>query len=194
VTIAGIILAAGMSRRMGENKLLLTTGGEPMVRHAASLCQAAGLSPIIAVLGHQADQLRQALADLPVQCVINENFATGMASSLSTGLDALPAETSGVLVCLGDMPLVTTGDVFAICAAFAPARNHAVCIPVHEGRRGNPVLLGRQIFDDLASISGDEGAKTIIRKHADLVVEVQAGPGVLMDIDMPETYAALCKI
>ncbi len=188
--IAAILLAAGSSRRMGDNKLLLQAEGQPMVRRAAVLCQAGGLSPIIAVLGHQAAQVEQALADLPVRCVLNEDFATGMASSLTTGLAALPADAPAVLVCLGDMPRITLDDVFALCAAFAPEEGRAICIPVHDGRRGNPVLLGRQIFADLACISGDQGAKTIIQKHAALVVEVPAGPGVLMDIDTPEAYAS----
>ena len=189
--LAAIILAAGLSRRMGENKLLLDADGRPMVRHAAALCQAAGFSPIIAVLGHQAAQVEPALAGLPVQCVLNESFATGMASSLITGLAALPAETAGVLVCLGDMPGITVDDILTLRAAFAPENGRAICIPVHGGRRGNPVLLGRQIFADISGISGDQGAKPIIQKHAALVAEIPAGPGVLMDIDTPEAYAAL---
>lgn len=193
MNIAAIILAAGLSRRMGENKLLLQAEGQPMVRRAAALCQAAGLHPIIAVLGHQAMLVQHALAGLPVHCVLNENFASGMASSLTTGLAALPAETAAVLVCLGDMPLVTLDDISALCAAFAPEEGRAICIPVHDRRRGNPVLLGHQIFAELASISGDQGAKTIIQKHAELVVEVPAGSGVLMDIDTPEAYASFRK-
>ncbi len=189
--IAAILLAAGSSRRMGANKLLLNADGQPMVRHAAILCQSAGLSPIIAVLGHESEQVEQALSGLQVDCVLNNNHTTGMASSLTTGLAALPAETQAVLICLSDMPLVTPSDIENLCAAFAPAQGRAICIPTHEGRRGNPVLLGRQIFPALAGLSGDQGAKPIIQQHAHLVAEIPCGPGVLLDIDTPQAYAAL---
>jgi molybdenum cofactor cytidylyltransferase len=192
--IAAIILAAGSSRRMGANKLLLSADGQPMVRRAALLCQAAGLSPIIAVLGHAAAQVEQALAGLQVEYVLNENHATGMASSLTTGLAALPAQTQAALICLPDMPRVTPGDIANLCAAFAPGQGRAICIPTHAGRRGNPVLLGAQIFPALAGLSGDQGAKPIIQQHAHLVAEIPCGPGVLQDIDTPEAYAAYLRI
>jgi molybdenum cofactor cytidylyltransferase len=185
---AAILLAAGASRRMGENKLLLDAGGQPMVRRAAAICQTAGLSPIIAVLGHEAKQVAQALAGLPVCCVMNEDFATGMASSLTTGLNALPADTQAALIVLSDMPLVTPEDIASLRTAFAPDEGRVICIPVHAGRRGNPVLLGRQVFAPLAGLSGDQGAKSFIQQHPGLVVEVPAGPGVLTDIDTPEAY------
>lgn len=186
--IAAILLAAGSSRRMGANKLLLDADGQPMVRRAAILCQSAGLSPIIAVLGHEAEQVAQVLAGLPIDYARNNDHATGMASSLTAGLAALPAETDAVLIYLSDMPLVTANDIANLCAAFAPAEGRAICIPVHAGRRGNPVLLGRQLFAGLAGLSGDQGAKPFIQQHAELVVEVPSGPGVLLDIDTPEAY------
>lgn len=188
--IAAILLAAGASRRMGANKLLLDIHGQPMVRHAAAQCQAAGLSPLIAVLGHEAARVEQALAGLPVQCVRNPGWADGMAGSLMAGLAALPAGTEAALIHLADMPLVTLEDIAALRAAFASARGRAICIPVHQGRRGNPVLLGREIFPALAGLSGDQGAKSVIAQHPHLIAEVPAGAGVLADIDTPEAYAA----
>lgn len=192
--IAAILLAAGSSRRMGANKLLLDINGEASVRRAARLLQAAGLAPLIAVLGHEAAQVRPSLSGLPFICVINADYASGMAGSLTAGLAALPAEVEAVLIHLADMPLVTREDIAALCAAFAPDAGRAICIPVHNGQRGNPVLLGRQIFPALAKISGDQGAKMVIRQHAHLIAEVPANPGVLVDIDTPEAYAALGQL
>jgi molybdenum cofactor cytidylyltransferase len=187
---AAILLAAGTSRRMGANKLLLDAGGQPMVRSAAITCQTAGLSPIIAVLGHESDRVGQALAGLPVRCVLNADFATGMASSLTRGLAALPAGTQAALIVLADMPLVSAADIAALRAAYAPKEGRVICIPVHAGKRGNPVLLGRPVFAALAGLAGDQGAKSFILQHAGLAVEVPAGPGVLTDIDTPDAYAA----
>jgi molybdenum cofactor cytidylyltransferase len=188
--IAAILLAAGMSRRMGAQKLLLEIEGEPMVRRAAATCRQAGLSPIIAVLGPEAERVQQALDGLDVTCIRNENFATGMAGSLTTGLAALPPDACGALIVLADMPFVTADDMRALCTAFAPKKGRAICIPVHDGKRGNPVLLGRQCFPALAMLSGDQGAKAFIQKNEDMVWEVPAGSGVLHDIDTPEAYAA----
>jgi molybdenum cofactor cytidylyltransferase len=187
--IAALLLAAGLSRRMGAQKLLLDIEGQPMVRRVAATCQQAGLSPIIAVLGYEADRVEQALAGLPVHCIRNENFSTGMASSLKLGLTALPADSDGALIVLADMPFVTAEDMRAPCAAFAPEQGRAICIPTYKGKRGNPVLLGRQCFAALAALTGDQGAKPFIQKNEDLVVEIPAGPGVLRDIDTPEAYA-----
>jgi molybdenum cofactor cytidylyltransferase len=188
--IAAILLAAGLSRRMGTQKLLLNVKGQPMVRRAAATCQQAGLSPIIAVLGHEAERVQQVLAGLDVTCIRNENFCAGMASSLTAGLAALPADIDGALIALADMPFVTVDDMRALCAAFSPSQGRAICIPTHEGKRGNPVLLGRQCFPALAALSGDQGAKPFIRKNEDIVYEVPVSPGVLMDLDTPEAYAA----
>jgi molybdenum cofactor cytidylyltransferase len=189
--IAAILLAAGSSRRMGANKLLLDIDGVPMVRRAAMLLQQAGLSPLIAVLGHEAARIEQALEGLAFTCVVNDNYDNGMAGSLTRGLAALPANTDAVLVHLADMPFVAPGDIAALCTAFAPAAGRAICIPVHDGQRGNPVLLGRQIFPALAGLSGDQGAKSIIRQNPDLIAEIPAGPGVLIDLDTPEAFAAV---
>lgn len=191
--IAALLLAAGSSQRMGAHKLLLEIGGEPMVRRTAAICHAAGLAPIIAILGHEVDTVQTALAGLPINCIRNENFATGMASSLTTGLAALPQDTDAALIVLADMPFVTVEDINALCAAYAPEKGRAIIIPTHGGKRGNPVLLGRQFFASLATLSGDQGAKSYIQKNEDFVYELHAGPGILIDIDTPESYAAHAK-
>lgn len=191
--IAAILLAAGSSQRMGAHKLLLEIEGEPMVRRTAAICQQAGLALIIAVLGHGAGAVQAALAGLPVHCIRNKNFANGMASSLTKGLAALPPDTEAALIVLADMPFVTADDISALCAAYAPEKGHAIIIPTHGGKRGNPVLFGRQCFAPLATLSGDQGAKSYIHKNEDLVLEIPAGPGILIDIDTPEAYAAHAK-
>src|SRR5205085_9676314 len=105
--IAALLLAAGQSRRMGANKLLAEIDGRPMVARTATRLLASRARPIVAVLGNQADAIDRALGKLPVQRVHNPAFAEGLSTSLKRGLAALPNDIGGVVVCLGDMPLIT---------------------------------------------------------------------------------------
>jgi len=190
---AGLVLAAGASRRMGRaNKLLEHWRGEALVRHAVRAVVQSGAAPVCLVVGHQAKAVIRATDDLPVVIVYNPDFAEGMASSLRAGLYALPDEIDGVLVALGDMPRVSAQDLSRLQAAYNPAEGRAICVPAWQGRRGNPVLLGQALFAELQCLEGDRGARRLIAAHEKLVVEVAAeGPGVLLDVDTPAAMAQL---
>jgi molybdenum cofactor cytidylyltransferase len=117
-----------------------------------------------------------------------------MSTSLQTGLSALPANVDGVLVCLGDMPLVPATALDRLVAAFNPLEGRAICVPTWNGKRGNPVLWDRRFFPAMAELAGDVGAKHLIGEHADLVVDVaMSDDAVLTDIDTPEALAALTQ-
>lgn len=186
--VAGLILAAGMSARMGRNKLLAEIGGEPMVRRVAAAALATGaLSPVSVVLGHEREAVRRALAGLPLDFVDNPDFASGLSSSLRRGLASLPEPAEGALILLGDMPLIGPETLARLVAAFDPASGRAICVPVCQGRRGNPVLLGRRFFPEIARLSGDTGARNLIRRHEDCLAEVEvADPAIFLDIDTPD--------
>lgn len=189
--IAAIVLAAGRASRMGRNKLLIDVDGRPLVARVADAALDAGLSPVVVVTGYEADRVGAALGERPVVLAHNPNFAVGMAESLKTGLAALPEETEGVLVCLGDMPDITAAHLSRIVAAFEAADAESICVPTRDGRRGNPVLLGRAYFPELRALSGDVGARGLIAKHADRVREVTMDDdAVLTDLDTDETLAA----
>jgi len=146
--------------------------------------------PIIAVLGNQADALDNALGKLPVQRVHNPAFAEGLSTSLKCGLAALPNDIDGVVVCLGDMPLITGRDIDRLIACFNPLEGRAIIVPTRRGKRGNPVLWARRFFAGMAELAGDVGAKHLIGEHAELVCEVEMDTdGVLVDIDTPEALA-----
>ncbi len=188
--IAAIILAAGMATRMGKNKLLIEIDGRPLVARVADAALGAGLTPVVVVTGHEADRMRATLEGRPVAYAHNPDFAAGMAGSLKTGLAVLPAETSGVLVCLSDMPDVSSAHIVRIVAAF-PADGRAIHVPTHRGRRGNPVLLGRPFFAEIQTLTGDVGARGLIAKHPDLVREVPMDDdAVLTDLDTAESLLA----
>jgi molybdenum cofactor cytidylyltransferase len=190
--IAALLLAAGQSSRMGSNKLLAEIDGRPMVARVAQRLLSSRARPIVVVLGNQADRVDAALGKLPVERVRNPAFAEGLSSSLKAGLAALPEEIDGVIVCLGDMPLVAGRDLDRLIAAFNPLEGRAIIVPVRRGKRGNPVLWAKRFIPEMAELAGDVGAKHLIGEHAELVCEVEMdSDGVLVDIDTPDALAAL---
>lgn len=191
--IAIIVLAAGQSRRMGkDNKLVADVNGTAMVRH--TLENIAGVVPDepIVVTGHEADMVTAALVGLDLKIVHNPKFAAGLSTSLVTGLGALDDEVDGALVCLADMPRVSREDIKKLIAAFDPIENRGICVPTFRGKRGNPVLWGREFFDPMSRVSGDVGARHLIGAHDDKVVEVEVdSDGVILDVDTPEMLKAI---
>ncbi|HWD58104.1 MAG TPA: molybdopterin-binding/glycosyltransferase family 2 protein [Stellaceae bacterium] len=190
--IAALLLAAGKSSRMGANKMLEEIDGQPMVGRTAQRLLASRARPIIAVIGNQAEAVDAALGRLPVERVMNPDFAEGLSTSLIRGLAALPADVEGVVVCLGDMPLIAGRDIDRLIAAFNPLEGRAIIVPIRRGRRGNPILWSRQFFREMMALKGDQGARKLIEKHAEFVVEIEMdSDAVLIDIDTPEALAQL---
>jgi molybdenum cofactor cytidylyltransferase len=191
--IGALLLAAGQSRRMGgPNKLLAEIDGVPMVTRVAQRLLASRARPIIAVLGNQADAVDTALGKLPLERVRNPDFAAGLSTSLRRGIAALPSDLDGVIVCLGDMPLISGRHLDRLIAAFNPLEGRAIIVPTRRAKRGNPVLWSKRFFPEMAGLAGDVGAKHLIGEHAELVAEVEMDDdAVLVDIDTPEALDAL---
>ena len=191
--VAALILAAGQSRRMGRrNKLLEEVDGTPMVRRVAESVLASHARPVVVVTGHQHKRVRGVLEGLDVAFAHNPDFAEGLSTSLRTGLDAVGGDVDGALVCLGDMPQVDGSQIDKLIAAFDPLEGRAICVPVTGGKRGNPVLWGAELFDQMRRVAGDVGARHLIGENAEVLCEVAiAGDAVLVDIDTPEALAAL---
>jgi molybdenum cofactor cytidylyltransferase len=191
--IAGLVLAAGRSTRMGgPNKLLEEINGRPLVRIATEQVLASRAKPVIVVTGHQKDRVERALAGLPVTFVHNPDYAEGLSTSLKTGIAAVPAPADGAIVCLGDMPQVSAALIDRLIAAFEPERGALVVIPTIAGKRGNPVLWARRFFGDLATLEGDVGARHLIGGYAEAVAEVAVeDAAALTDVDTPEALIAV---
>ena len=186
--VAGLVLAAGRSTRMGDvNKLLLEIDGRPMLARVVDAILAAPVRPLWVVTGHQADAVRAALGEREVDFAYNAQHAEGIGASIRTGARALDPVTDGVLVCLGDLPDLRTASVEALLAAFAPER---ICVPVHGGRRGHPVLFGRHFLPELVELAGDRGARGILKAHPNAVCEVPVSDaGVALDVDDAQQLA-----
>ncbi len=191
--IGAIVLAAGQSRRMGTlNKLLIEIDGTPMVRRIVEMLRQSRASPIVAVTGHERERVEAALMELPVTLVFNPDYEGGLSTSLKRGIAALPADTDGALICLGDMPRVTAAGVDRLVAAFNPVEGRAICVPTRRGKRGNPVLWSKRFFAEMQEIAGDVGARHLIGAYPELVCEVEMeDDGVLTDIDTPQALARL---
>jgi molybdenum cofactor cytidylyltransferase len=186
--IAAVVLAAGRSTRMGgPNKLLAEIGGRPLVRIAVEQALASRAKPVIVVTGHERERVEAVLKGLPVQFVHNPDFAVGLGGSVRTGIAAVPAAADGAIVCLGDMPQVDASLIDRLIAAFAPEQGALAVMPTIDGQRGNPVLWSRRFFPDLMAIEGDVGARNLINRYGEAVVEVPVtGKGALVDVDTPE--------
>ena len=116
----------------------------------------------------------------------------GLSTSLRRGLSALPPDCDGVLVALGDMPLVTAGEIARLVNAFNPLEGRSIVIPTRRGKRGNPVLWARQFLDEMGQVGGDSGARQLFASHAEAVAEIEMeSDGVLTDIDTPQALARL---
>lgn len=191
--VAGLVLAAGRSTRMGErNKLLLELRGEALVRHAVAAQLGAKARPVMVVTGHQQEEVEAALTGLDVGLVHNPDFASGLAGSLKAGLAALPEEAAGVVVSLGDMPNVTPQVIDRLAEAFADRPDALAVVPTLLGQRGNPVLLSRALFAAVAELSGDQGARRLLEEAGEAVVEVPLDdPAIALDVDTPEAWRAL---
>jgi molybdenum cofactor cytidylyltransferase len=191
--IAAIVLGAGRSTRMGgPNKLIAEIARRPLIRIAAEEAIASRAKPVIVVTGHQRTEVEKALAGLPVQIVHNPDFADGLGTSLKAGIAAVPADADGAIVCLADMPQVDAALIDRLIGAFDPDRGALVIVPTFEGKRGNPVLWSRRFFPDLMAVEGDVGARFLIGRYPEAVIEVPVdGEAAFLDVDTPEALRGL---
>jgi molybdenum cofactor cytidylyltransferase len=191
--IAAVVLAAGRSTRMGAvNKMIAEIGGKPLVRIAAEQALASRAAPVIVVTGHQRERIEAALTGLPVRFAHNPEYGDGLGTSLKAGIAAVPEDTDGAIICLGDMPQVDAALIDRLIGAFDPERGALIVVPSIEGRRGNPVVWSRRFFHELMTIQGDIGARHLIGTYAEAVAEVPlAGDAALTDVDTPESLSAV---
>ena len=190
--VAALILAAGTSSRAGKkNKLLHDYKGVPMLCSIVEAVQSSGVSGSLLVTGHQAELVEKTVEKYNIETRYCPGYANGMAHSIATGISALQ-NYDGVLVCLGDMPHISSEVIDRIISASDENLVDSIFIPVCDGQRGNPVMIGRSFFDALLQNEGDIGARNLIQQYPEKVTEVQIGSeSVLKDYDTAEALQKL---
>lgn len=187
--IAAIVLAAGLARRMGRQKLLLDLDGAPVIRRSVeALLPHVGAT--VVVTGHDGAAVRAALHDLPLAFVENPRPEDGQGSSIAVGAAALPAGVYAVLIALGDQPYLPGNVVPALLEAFART-GKPIVVPVYRGEQGTPVLFAAEILPELRELSGDGGARSVVRARPERVERVSFDLAMPADVDTPEDYARL---
>ena len=184
--LEAVVLAAGSGSRFGGGKLLAPYGKGALLDGALAAAFAAPVRAVTMVTGSDAQRVAAAARafDPRVRIVHAPEHAEGMGASLRTGIASLPADAAGAFVFLGDMPRVPHAVLRPLAEAFAAGAPAAA--PVFEGRRGNPVLLGRELFPQLLQLKGDQGARAVLAALGDRLALVPApDDGVLFDVDEP---------
>ena len=192
--VTALVLAAGSSRRMGRNKLLLPLDGRPMIQHTLDALAGSGVEQITLVTGHQSLLLRETLNSHPLsgrlQIINNPGHARGLASSLRHGLAHLPNSHGGLLLMLGDMPLLTPALIDKLLARFHELAGEKIVIPCYRGQHGHPRIWPAALVPMMALASGDRGADFLIRQNPAWVEELELDdPAVIRDFDTPEALA-----
>jgi len=188
--VAAVVLAAGASTRLGQPKQLAPIGGRPALAYTLDALRASSIDRVVLVLGHHADAIAAALDLTEITVVRNDAYAEGQSTSVLAGVKSLGDDVAAALMVVGDQPLLAPTVVDAIVRAYEQTGGPFI-VPVYAGEWGNPVLLARATWPLLDNLKGDTGARPILRKHMDMVLEVPVPGSLLDDIDTPEDYARI---
>lgn len=187
--IVAVVLSAGASSRMGRPKALLPVDGVPFIERIVRALERTEVNRTLVVLGHNAEAMREAIAYLGVDTVVNPDYARGQLSSLHTAIRALNGEpVEAILVHLVDHPFIDSRLVDRMIERFR-AEEKLIVVPRFNGRRGHPVLFSSKLFPEFLAASLDTGAKPVVRGHPEETLELDTEEaGILVDIDTPEEY------
>lgn len=186
--IRAIVVAAGRSRRMGAQKVLLPFGGATVIAHVVDQLLGGGIDGVHVVVGHEAAAIAAALAGRPVDLVTNPDDEADMLSSVRCGLRALRRRSGAVMVALGDQPAITSELVAELVRSFS-ATDKGILVPVHRGQRGHPIMFSCKYRDEVLTRYDDVGLRGLPRAHPQDVFELSAASdAVLRDMDSPQDY------
>jgi len=186
--LSAIILAAGMSRRMGdENKLLLKHNSKTLLLETIDqISNARAIDQLIIVLGHEAEIIRNHIKGKDVKTIYNHDYKTGQTSSIQTGVKAAGLDTDGYMICLADMPFLKSSDYEALITFWNLADSNSIVRPFVNNKAGHPVIFNKIYRNDILTESYTEGCRTVIKKHQEQLVYLSSSnEHYLIDIDSP---------
>jgi len=188
--ISAILLAAGQSKRMGELKQLMPFGQSTIVEQAVDNLLGSAVDEVIVVVGYKAEDVIKAIAAKPIKLVINPDYEQGMSTSVIAGLSLVHSGVQGVMLALGDQPLVDSQTINRLIEEFY-THDKGIAIPTYQGRRGHPIIFAIKYKEQLLKLRGDMGGRQIIEDHPDDVVEVAVNSeSVIADFDTTDDYQA----
>jgi molybdenum cofactor cytidylyltransferase len=191
--VSAVVLAAGMSKRMGQIKQLLPLGETTLLGHVLAAVQSSQADECLLILGSAAEAIKEKVALNNVKVVVNEAYSEGMSTSLRAGLANVAPQADGALIILADQPFVKAATIDRLIEEYKKSRPQ-VAIPVHQGFRGNPVLLDRSVFAEAMGIQGDIGCRAIFGNRVKNVLKVPVDDaGILIDADSPEEFDRLSR-
>jgi len=186
--IWAIVLAAGLSTRMGTQKLLLPFNGKSIVEKVVENILNSGIDKVMVVLGANHDEIAELLKSWPVKTVRNGNFREGMHSSVISGVKALPANARAVLIFLGDQPFIPENAVQKVVEGWKNS-GKGIVIPLFSGKRGHPPLYDLKYRFELSNLDPEVGLRSVAQKFPDDIFEVETFcPEIVRDIDTPDDY------
>ena len=185
--VAGVVLAAGPSTRMGQNKLFLRLDGETVLARTVRRAAAAGLDPVVVVLGHEAERARAELDGFPCLPVVNPDHARGLNASARAGIAAVPVACCAAVVLLADMPFVTDRMIRTLVERYRDSDTPLV-ISEYGDVQAPPTLYDRSLFAEIGAAEGEGCGKRAVRRHRAEAVAVSWPAAALADLDRPEDY------
>ncbi len=186
--IWAIILAAGESKRMGFPKMMLDFNGKTLLENAIGTVRDSDIDHMVVVLGAWRESILEILSRHGINSCFNENYKSGMLSSVQCGFKNVPSDAEAVFVFQGDQPLISPTTVNVLISAFRKSPKDIV-IPVHDRKRGHPILIGKRYRDEIDTLDAGIGLRELTSNHPDSILEVDTGdPGILRDFDTYEEY------
>lgn len=188
--MVGILLAAGLSKRFGSNKLLFNIQNQPLVRRTAQRLLEAGLEDVLVIVGHQADQVTAVLEDLPVRCIFNQQYQQGRMHSVHVGWEHIPHDAEGVLICPADLPHLEVIDIQQVISEFQRLKN-ALIIPHFNHQRGHPIAIPAHYRQQILDYLPRGGCRAFIADHPQLIHVLQTNSSnIINDLDFEPEHVS----
>jgi molybdenum cofactor cytidylyltransferase len=191
--ISAVVLAAGMSTRLGRPKQLLSIGDQTMIEVVIDKLLEAEIEEIVVVVGYHADRIKELLIERDIQIIYNPDYKLGQSTSLIKAIEALNEKCTGILCMLGDQPLVKLSTLNSLITEFEQG-DDLIVFPKYNDQRGNPAIFSTKLKSEMLKVSGDQGARSLLIKYKDQSKAIEVDDqGVIFDIDTESDYQRLLE-